>query len=132
MIDTKLIQKLDFIVKYVGNLKNLLSEMDINNLVQWEAMERMTEKIIESAISVNHIILEKNEVIVQSYYDSFIQLKKFGFDENLVLSLAKTTGFRNRLAHDYLELDKKITFESVKKIPLLYSKYVKEINKILE
>jgi len=36
-------------------------------------------------------------------------------------------GFRNRLAHEYLDLDDEISVDTIKKIPEIFSKYLKGV-----
>lgn len=45
--------------------------------------------------------------------------------------LVNTAGFINRLAHEYMELDKNIILNTIKNIIKYYSKYILEIRKLL-
>ncbi|MBU0758244.1 MAG: DUF86 domain-containing protein [Nanoarchaeota archaeon] len=92
------------------------------------AMERKAEECVESAIKINQHILEERGKIADSYYSSFIDLNILKiFDEKLLSNLAKTAGFRNRLAHEYMDLSEEVTVKTIRKILKLYPKYLLKI-----
>lgn len=54
------------------------------------------------------------------------------FDKEYLEELATTAGFRNRFAHDYMKLNKKIVYKSINKILKLYPRYILKIKQALE
>lgn len=123
----KLINQLNYISEYIKELKIGITRLGDDLLIQ-QGVERLSEKIIESAIKINQELLTNKNIFVKSYYESFIELKQLNlFDEKILLQLAQTTGFRNRLAHEYQNLDDEITINSIKKLPELYKKYLQTI-----
>jgi len=74
------------------------------------AAERWAEEIIESAININNEILKDFGKISESYYESFLELKVIDlFDDEFLEKIANTAGFRNRLAHEYMSLNRTLT-----------------------
>lgn len=97
------------------------------------AIERWAEEIVESAININTQMLKSKNKISDSYYNTFIDMKEFKiFEEELLEKLASTAGFRNRLAHDYMNIDEEIMIGSVKMILKLYKEYIINIAKYLK
>lgn len=131
-----IIKRIDFIINSLTRLKDVLKKQKDSLLKEYLllASERIAEEIVESAISINQEILNQFfDHISNSYYESFIDLKKLEtFTEKELLDLAKTAGFRNRLAHDYLELNPEITLKSIQKILKIYPPYLQKIQQFLQ
>ena len=73
------------------------------------------------------------DYLSNSYYESFIDLHRLQlFSEDELKVLASTAGFRNRLAHDYLDLHPDITLKSIYKILDIYPPYLKKIKGFVE
>jgi len=91
--------------------------------------EKKAEEIIESSIKINQAILkEEFNHFSESYYDSFMDLEKLGiFKDDFLEKLAKTAGFINRLAHDYMDLDEKIVEKTLENILKIYPDYLLRI-----
>lgn len=97
------------------------------------ALEKWSEEIVESAIAINQDLLDLKYDVGLSYYDSFTELHKLNIlDESFLERIASTAGFRNRLAHNYLELDKEVVVKSMKKILKMYPTYISAINEFLK
>ncbi len=136
---TKIIieEKLEFIQETLLTLKDILRKREKHppfSEYLLFAAEKKAEEIIESAISINQEILKSNFLkLSSSYYDSFIDLKKLKVFKNQELTdLASTAGFRNRLAHDYLTLNKNITLKSLEKLLKIYPLYLKKIKYFID
>lgn len=94
--------------------------------------EKKAEEIVELAVSINQELLKEKKKISLSYYDSFIDLKIFNlFEEKELRELASTAGFRNRLAHEYLEIDVQVALRTMERILVIYPPYLLKIKKIL-
>lgn len=96
------------------------------------AIERWSEEIVESAININNEILNSKGIISNSYFESFSNLETLNiFDSIFIRKIASTAGFRNRLAHDYMNLDDEVVLISVELILKLYKEYVEKINEYI-
>ncbi|MBI2665250.1 DUF86 domain-containing protein [Candidatus Woesearchaeota archaeon] len=128
--------KIESITLLLDKLKQILQEHHKNKNMQeflLYAAEKKAEEVVELAVSLNQEILQIKGKMGLSYYDSFIELKNFGlFTEEELRSLASTAGFRNRLAHEYLEIDGKIAFRTMENILVIYPPYLLKVKKILK
>lgn len=96
------------------------------------AAEKKAEEIVELAISINQELLKKKGKLGLSYYESFANLAIFGlFTEEELQVLASTAGFRNRLAHEYLDVDPAIALRSMQKILRIYPFYLQKIKQLI-
>ncbi len=97
------------------------------------ASSKLIEEIIEAAIKINNtFLLEKNKY-ANTYYESFIRLGEiYDIEKDLLLKLAKTTSYRNKVVHEYELFDKdEKLLNVIKEILEYYEKYVKEIKKLI-
>lgn len=129
--------------------KILLSENDFRKLKQISLLsfkeyqakdyyeplaERYLERIIGRMININyHVLAADKGVSPVDYYSSFVLMGEHGYlPEDLAKSLARAAGLRNRLAHEYDELDSRKFYNAIavaiKEIP----EYFKLINKLIE
>jgi uncharacterized protein YutE (UPF0331/DUF86 family) len=69
--------------------------------------ERYLERVIGRMIDINyHLITAVGHHPPKDYYESFIKLGALGvLPSELARALAASTGLRNRIAHEYDELD---------------------------
>ncbi|MFT4244843.1 MAG: HepT-like ribonuclease domain-containing protein [Candidatus Woesearchaeota archaeon] len=83
---------------------------------------------------INQEILETHlEYIAQTYRESFEKLNEFSiFDTDTLKKLSNTTRFRNRLAHDYMDLDDNIVIKTGELIVILYSQYILKIDSFIK
>lgn len=99
----------------------------------FKTIERDCEEIIESAIKINQEISKKNDEVLLTYRESFDSIKNIlNFNEREFEKLANSTGFRNRLAHDYMNLDERITILTAINISKIYPKYLLKILEFIE
>lgn len=129
--------------KRLGYINEALDEMKYALLVYrdakkdakyfYYAAQKKAEEVIETAIALNQdLIYERLNQMAKSYYDSFTDLDKLKIlpiDE--LKKLASTAGFRNRLAHEYTNLDPQITVDSMEHILKLYPIYLKAMQTYL-
>ena len=136
-IDKKLInRKMSLIRKDLRNLlfldkislKTFLSKSDYEALA-----ERYLERIIGRMIDINyHILTEREGHIPADYYNSFIELgRKKYLPIKFVEKIADSAGLRNRLAHEYDEIDEKKIYQAAKSCLKDVPKYLKHIDKSL-
>ena len=85
------------------------------DLYRRKAAERMLQELIEAAIDTNlHLISAAGHSIPDDYYQSFItagELKIISPD--LAKRLAPSAGLRNRLVHEYDEIEDTIILQAV-------------------
>jgi uncharacterized protein YutE (UPF0331/DUF86 family) len=132
-MDKKLLNKIDTLKDFYEELKE---QYEIYNTIDEKykktailALQKKSEEIIEHSIKVNRELLKKKNIFAISYQDSFLKLSKFGFEENLVKKFTSFALFRNKLAHEYLEITDE---ESMKYVDELIEKYPEYLKKILE
>ncbi|MEK6901012.1 MAG: DUF86 domain-containing protein [Nanoarchaeota archaeon] len=133
MDKTLLQQKLELLADLLEKIKQILLEHDKNQKLQeflLYAAEKKAEEIVELAVTINQEILGSKGKIALSYYETFSHLSRFSlFTEEELRQLASTAGFRNRLAHEYLEIDRHIALRTMKNMMPLYSLYLQRIKK---
>jgi uncharacterized protein YutE (UPF0331/DUF86 family) len=90
-------------------------------------VERLLEKIIVRAIDVNqHILSEKGNGSekVRGYEDTFIVLSELDvYPTEFAKKIAPSAGLRNRLVHEYDDIDSEIIYKSVGDALEQYTKY---------
>ncbi len=137
-IDKKLIsRKITLINNDLKSLKTLskLSLKTYLSKADYEALaERYLERIIGRMIDINyHILSEKENEIPTDFYNSFIELgRKKYLPIKLADTMANSAGLRNRLAHEYDEIDAKKVYEAMESCLKDVPKYLKNIVKSLD
>jgi uncharacterized protein YutE (UPF0331/DUF86 family) len=90
-------------------------------------VERLLEKIITRAIDINqHIVAEtgKGTEKIRGYEDTFLALSQFGvYPQDFARKIAPSAGLRNRLVHQYNELNQGIIYQSISEALEQYAKY---------
>jgi uncharacterized protein YutE (UPF0331/DUF86 family) len=99
-----------------------------------KATERLLQELIEAAIDINtHLIVGSGKAAPDDYYDSFILAGQHGLlPDELARKLAPSAGLRNRLVHEYDELDRSLVLESAKLTLSLYPRYVEAVERLLK
>lgn len=131
MTTETIFQKLKIIETDIDKLKSL----EINDIKQLEDFknfhlaERLIEKIIDNAISINqHIFREYFRKPVSSGKESFLELSKEKiFDSEFALALSNSVGLRNTIIHNYQKLNIEILFKSINLTIKSYSDYCKKL-----
>jgi uncharacterized protein YutE (UPF0331/DUF86 family) len=110
------------------SLKTYLSKTDYEILA-----ERYLERIIGRMININyHILSENHNEIPVDFYASFIKLgeKKY-IPAKLSKTMAGSAGLRNRLAHEYDEINPAKVYEAMESCIKDVPKYLKNMVKSL-
>jgi uncharacterized protein YutE (UPF0331/DUF86 family) len=91
-----------------------LDEYLANSLDELVA-ERLLERIIGRMIDVNyHLLTETDHPPPADYYASFTQLAALGvYDAEFGRRIAACTGLRNRIVHEYDEVDPRRVHEAI-------------------
>lgn len=103
----------------------------MKDLVSKYAVERLLQLIVDLALDINNIILSSlKKPPAADYFSSFIDLAECrALDEAFAYKIAPSTGLRNRLIHEYEEINDAIVFKSINQTIELYTLYIKEINR---
>ena len=127
--------KIDSLTDLLQLLKKILEEHTKNKTLAeflLYAAEKKAEEIVELAVSINQELLRDKGKLGLSYYDSFANLKIFStFTPEELKFLASTAGFRNRLAHEYLDINADVALKSMKRMLQIYPVYLQKIKKIV-
>ncbi|MGK7960010.1 type VII toxin-antitoxin system HepT family RNase toxin [Crocosphaera sp.] len=125
--------RVNFLIQQLSYLKEyeLISfETYLNKFEKKATIERTLELMIQAAIDINkHLITQQLRLpFPTTAKDSFLQLgQKKILTEDLAANLAKSAGLRNVLAHEYLEIDDKIIYQSIPLALTQYPLYIQQI-----
>jgi uncharacterized protein YutE (UPF0331/DUF86 family) len=100
-----------------------------------KAIERVLQETIESAIDVNHHLLGavSSEPGPFEHRESFLALGRAGaITPELAAALAPSAGLRNRLVHEYDELDDRLVLAGLRSTLELVPQYVAAITAFLD
>ncbi|MGM0472117.1 MAG: type VII toxin-antitoxin system HepT family RNase toxin [Bacillota bacterium] len=97
------------------------------------AIERLIQLTIDLALDINNILIKsEGGYPANDYYSSFIKLVELDIlDEEFAYQIAPSTGLRNRLVHEYEEINDRIVYKSIDDMHKFYSKYLKQINEYI-
>ncbi|NJL36931.1 MAG: DUF86 domain-containing protein [Leptolyngbyaceae cyanobacterium RM2_2_4] len=129
-------RKLQKIVKYLAALKplaNLDAATYLNDFNQQLIAERLLHLIVEAAADLNfYLLVQSGHAPPETYYDSFTAAGQQGvIDLTLAQQLAPSAGLRNRLVHEYDEIDSLIVLQAIPFALDLYPKFVEQIQAYL-
>ena len=132
-VNEKLI-KLEEYLRELKSYKPESFEQYVANRKNKYAVERLLQLIIDLALDINNMIIKSEGGYPASvYFNSFINLIVLDvFDEYFANEIAPSTGLRNRLVHEYEEVNDKIVYKNIDKTICYYKKYLKHIMKYLE
>lgn len=93
--------------------------------------ERLLQETIEAAIDINtHMLVRVGHAPPDDYFRGFLLLAEQGIlTADLAASLAPSAGLRNRLVHEYDDLDDSLVLQAVDKLVRLYPEYVAAIER---
>ncbi|NLM98342.1 MAG: DUF86 domain-containing protein [Halanaerobiaceae bacterium] len=137
MVNIELVRrKLNKIIEYLEELKGIedYSFQDyLDNYFIKRTTERLIQLIVEIATDINgHIIVDNGYLPPKTYYESFLILSELGvISREFAKEIAPSTGLRNRLIHEYEEIDDEIVYKSVSSALRLYKEYIKKVEKYL-
>lgn len=138
MVDAELVtRKLALILGDLGELTRLarkpLTEY-LASLIDEVLAERYLERIIGRMIDVNfHLITEAGLPPPRDYYDSFTQLAKLKILAPAFASrIATCAGLRNRIVHEYDEIDPQKVHEALQAAVVDIPEYLTAIHQHLQ
>jgi len=138
MIDRQLItRKMSLILEDVAamtRLSQLSREQYLKDSINEALAERYLERAIGRMIDVNfHLVTESGHAPPKDYHESFVLLGTLGvMTADLAKELAMAAGLRNRIVHEYDDIDPERVYEAlplaVRRIPL----YLDHIQRFVE
>lgn len=128
----------DIFTSKLNHLKNYYEELKdfetvsfhqyIGDKVRRRAIERLLQLIVEVACDLNSFVLSKRGDVPDSYHDSFIRMGDAGIiGKDVALKLARTTGLRNRIIHEYGEYKDEVVYKNIAIFIEFYGKYLKTL-----
>ena len=98
------------------------------------AAERLLQLLVDIAVDINaHFIVELTGTPPQDYYDSFVRAAQAGvLSVAFALSIAQSTGLRNRLVHPYEAIDHAIVHCAIAEAITQYTEYCRHITTFLD
>ena len=126
--------KLQEYIEQVERIKPDSYKAYISEITVKYSVERLMMLVVEIALGINNTILSNNDKPpAPDYFNSFIEVAECGvFDGAFAISIAPSTGLRNRLVHEYEKVNDEIVFNSINKFITLYKKYISMIFKYIE
>lgn len=102
----------------------------VNELV----VERLLERIIGRTIDINyHLWVEAGHQPPRDYHQSFLRLADLGvLSSEEALDLARSSGLRNRLAHEYNGIDTRLVHQAARVAVVAAREYLLAVEHYLE
>jgi uncharacterized protein YutE (UPF0331/DUF86 family) len=138
MIDPELVnRKLLLISKDLEGLQRIADEtLDafLASATSAVLAERYIERAVGRMIDINYPLLtESGQAPPPDYYQSFVQLVTLAvYPPEFGLRIAASAGLRNRIAHEYDEIDPQRLFEAVRQSTLDVPQYMRFVHAWLE
>lgn len=132
--------QLYLVMEKLNTMKKYIDELDSVSAVSWEefekdvwkryAIERLIQLIIDLAIDINNLVLTYlQKPTSKDYFNTFIELGEAGvLPLDFAVSMAPSTGMRNRLVHQYESINPQIVFDAIPKTVTGYRQYIKLIH----
>jgi uncharacterized protein YutE (UPF0331/DUF86 family) len=108
----------------------------LKDSVNEDLAERYLERAIGRMIDINfHLITESGQVPPKDYHESFVHLSTLGvMAADLAKEMAMAAGLRNRIVHEYDDIDPERVYEAlpvaVRRIPVYLDHVQRFIEKI--
>lgn len=122
MVDRETVERrLLKLEQYLRRLREL-SKVSLDAYMKDQILRDSAERNLQLAAQVcidigNHVIADRGYRAPYGYGDIFSVLMEEGLlPKELAGTMRQIAGFRNILVHDYLEIDSKIVYESLKKV----------------
>jgi uncharacterized protein YutE (UPF0331/DUF86 family) len=138
MTDVELItRKMTFVLEDLEKLRPIAAKgLDeyLSSRLDEVVAERYLERMIGRMIDMNyHILTEAGEPPPRDYYLSFIELSKLGlFPSEFGYRIAACAGLRNRISHEYDDIDPKKIHEAIQTAVKDIPEYLRYIQSYLD
>jgi uncharacterized protein YutE (UPF0331/DUF86 family) len=99
-----------------------------------KAVERLLQEVVEAAVDANlHLLRTLGADLPTDYYTSFLAVGRHGvITPELAQRLAPAAGLRNRLVHEYDEIDDLIVLAAVGRAQRDFGDYVAAVERFLQ
>ena len=99
-----------------------------------KAVERLLQEVVEASVDVNlHLLRTLGVPLPGDYYSSFIDIGRHAIvSTDLAERLAPAAGLRNRLVHEYDEIDDAIVLQAVRDARRDFSAYLSAVEGYLQ
>ncbi|MFZ5998209.1 MAG: type VII toxin-antitoxin system HepT family RNase toxin [Nitrospirota bacterium] len=129
-------RKLAVIVENLNALApigKMSKEEYLQDIYKRKAAERLLQELVEAAIDINtYCIVQTGHAAPDDYYESFIEAGTLNIiSADLAVKLAPSAGLRNRLVHEYDDLDHSLVLDAITMAEELYPEYVREMENYL-
>lgn len=141
MLDKDFIKvKIELIQRDLERLQDLrdytIDEI-VKDFYKWSALKMVLVEIIGRAIDINsHIVIEQGSLKEKApftYRETFLRIGEIGvMPKDFAEIIAQSAGFRNKIIHEYNELEKEKVYETVNEALEQYTKYCKYILNYVE
>jgi uncharacterized protein YutE (UPF0331/DUF86 family) len=134
MIDRELVtRKILLIAKDVDALDELAAmtpEAFLASPMNAVLAERYVERIVGRMIDINyHLVTETGQAPPPDYFQSFVQLATLGvYPADFARRIAACAGLRNRIAHEYDDIDPRKLFEAVRQAVHDVPEYLRHVD----
>ncbi|MEW6325913.1 MAG: DUF86 domain-containing protein [Nitrospirota bacterium] len=138
MIDPILIvRKINLIAKDLKALApfgSMTLEAYLAEPVNEAAAERYLERIIGRMIDINyHLVTEQGHPPPKDYFESFTELARIGvLPAEFSRSIAQAAGLRNRIAHEYDEIDEAKVYQAIRDALKDIPRYIEHVQRFLQ
>lgn len=114
-------------------IENVSLEQYREDRFRHKGTERLLQETVEAAVDVNlHVLRAEGREAPPDYYDRFVQMGRAGvLDGALAAGLAPAAGMRNRLVHEYDEIDDTIVLRAIGEARRLFAAYVAAVERHL-
>jgi len=133
----------EIVRRKLGIIQNALVALDqaeaidleayLRDLWRRKATERFLQEMIEAAADVAaYLLVETGRAAPVDSRSAFTELGNAGvLSAELARALAPAAGLRNRLVHEYDEIDDRIVFEAVGEARALFPRFIAEVEAFL-
>jgi len=106
----------------------------LGNRIEQAVCERLIERIVTRMIDINyHVLTATGHAPPNDYFTSFVQMGRAGILEpGFAARIARAAGLRNRLVHDYDDLDQRLLFEALGDVLRDVPVYASAVQRITE
>jgi uncharacterized protein YutE (UPF0331/DUF86 family) len=134
----------EIITRLLSLLNQYLGELKVEQRTTWDEfskgvkVKRFVERTLQMAIEVsfdigNHIIADEGWPEAKTNREIFVHLnEKKVISASLLEDLLQMSSFRNRIVHDYADIDPEIVFGILKNHLKDFESYISEILKWIE
>lgn len=130
-------RKLQVILRNLRQLEDIRAigfERYCQGWLERKAAERLLQELVEAATDINvHMLSSLDHGVPEENYRTFIELGACKvIDSELARKLAPAAGLRNRLVHEYNEIDDRKIWEAIADAQELFPKYIKAVEVFIE